>query len=393
MESLRQQLSDTQGALTSKIFQTRELKAAHNEALNTWRQEKQTFEAEIQRLKDEIQQLRQGNRYNPGASVESLHTKDGLQDANGSSSLILMGSKVGLSPGTQQGNEETITITRSRMQEVESKYRNVTDELAAKTKLCETLQQQLQAQDGNRIGASYPSDLSDSIVIGRWETLRNQIRTISLEKFNETIQPRLVPEKARREFDYLSTHWKSYLTSKNLASYLFRALIWRYVYTTLFSRHFRVWGKPIDNVAEKLESMFAAKASETEILNWRTQTTRIFHQSFQTDPNVATDAANKIFDATSQFATSADEDALKRSIQEIATTAVDLSSMFDRSRLLVLMSNKPGSQLTHGFPYQEATMEMKGKLSGQLVVDMVVSPCLLKKEEDYSVLVKAEVMC
>ncbi|KAI0840108.1 hypothetical protein F5Y06DRAFT_263661 [Hypoxylon sp. FL0890] len=390
MESLRQQLAETQGALHEKIIQVRQLRADQTASINAWTQEKQAFEARLQRFQDELRQLRHGNEAAVGTSARVSRTQeDGEKNGNSSLALILMDEGMA---GTPMGDEETVAITRSRIRDVESKFKDITDELAEKAKLCEALQRQLEAQ-GSSVRIPDLPEATDELVVARWEKLRGQIRVLSLAIFNTTIQPNLVPERARREFEHLSTHWKSYLTGEKLTCYIFRALIWRYLHTCVFKKYWRVWGKEYGDTVAKLAGFLESKATgATEFQNWRIHTARLFHETCKPDSTLVGAVTNKIFEATSPFATS-DEEELKKGLSDIVAAAIDLSGLFARSQYLTLMSDKPGSDLTRGFAYQEATMDVKGKLGVQPIVDLMVSPLLLKKETEYSVLVKAEVIC
>ncbi|KAI0095685.1 hypothetical protein F4776DRAFT_652179 [Hypoxylon sp. NC0597] len=389
MESLRTQLAETQGALHEKILQVRQLRADQTATLKTWTQEKQIFEAKLQRLELELQQLRHGNEGAVGSSVKVSRTQeDGEEHGSSSLASVLMDEAA---IGTPMADEETVVMTRSRMLDVESKFKKVANELAEKTKLCEALQQQLQTRDVSAV--IQDCNITDETVVALWEKLRGQIRSVSLAKFNDTIQPKLVPERARREFEHLSTHWKSYLTGEKLTCYIFRALLWRYLHTCVFKKFWRVWGKELGDTAAKLASFFASKASDTEYQDWRIHTARLFHKTCETDLTLVSDITNKIFEATSPFATNDDEPELKQALSDIVETAVELGGIFAGSQYLALMSDKPGSDLTRGFAFQDATMEVRGKLGVQPIVDLMVSPLLLKKEADYSVLVKAEVIC
>ncbi|KAI1415139.1 hypothetical protein F5Y13DRAFT_156728 [Hypoxylon sp. FL1857] len=391
MESLRKQLGETQEALHEKIVQVRQLRASQSATSNSWTQEKQDLEARLQRLEAELQQLRYAKEDAVGSGAKTSQTHgDGKK--NGTSSLTSMLMDEGVVMATA-GDEDTVVITRSRMRDVEAKFKNVTDELAEKTKMCETLQRQLQAQGSNRARIPHLPEITDELVVAHWEKLRGQIRSLSLARFNATVQPKLVPERARREFDQLSTHWKSYLTGNKLTCYIFRALIWRYLQTCVFAKTWHLWGKGRGDAAEKLAGLFSSKAPGAEFQEWRTRTAQLLHKTSKTDLALVEDAADKIMKATSPFATGDDEEELKKAILDIVAAAVDLSTIFACSHYSPLMSDKPGSDLTRGFPYQEATMDVRGKLGVQSMVDLMVSPSLLKKEADYSVLVKAEVIC
>ncbi|KAI2641736.1 hypothetical protein GGS26DRAFT_536615 [Hypomontagnella submonticulosa] len=390
MEPLRSQLADTQGELTKKTLQVRQLRADHKTALNNWALEKQGFAEKLQQLENEVKRLRQSNAAaGDSAKLPPRAREDGKQ-ADGTSYF-----SAPISEGvekTRGGDDDTVVITRSRMQEVESRFKKVTNELAEKTKLCEDLQRRVQAQGGNPDGAG-SCELTDDQIKERWQELRAKIRTLSVEQFNDKIQPKLVPEKGRAEFEHLSAQWKSYMTSGHLTSYIFRALIWRYLYTCLFDKYCRVWGKEHGDAATKLSGLFSSKASDTDFQEWRMHTGRMFHKVCAPDQGVVNDVTTKIFDAIAIFATGTDTEALKKTVKEIVAAAAELSTIFARSRFSALMSDSPGSTLTHGFPCNEAIMEVKGKFGSDTTVDIMISPCLLKKEAHYTVLVKAEVIC
>ncbi|KAI1103538.1 hypothetical protein F4804DRAFT_309823 [Jackrogersella minutella] len=381
MESLRKQLAETQGALHEKITQVRDLRANHTAALNTWTQEKLSYEAKLQQLEVEIQQVRQRNNATVGSGAKLSRI---LGDGGKSSVSFLM---------NEGGDDETgtIVITQSQVRDIEAKFKNGLDELAEKTKLCDSLQERLQAQGSS---VKIPDlNITDDVIVKRWEELRGQIRALSMERFNQTILPKLVPERSRREFEHLSKHWKSYMSNEKLTCYLFRALIWRYLHTCLIKKYWRLWGREHGDGAANLAGFFSSKASESESDNWRVHTARLMHQISAPDPTLVTDVTNKIMDATTLFASGTDTEELKGKLLKIVTTAAELSTILVRSRYLALMSDQPGSDLTCGFQHQAALMDVKGKLSAHSVVDLMISPCLLKKEVDYSVLVKAEVIC
>ncbi|KAI1479724.1 hypothetical protein F4774DRAFT_114327 [Daldinia eschscholtzii] len=392
MDALRSQLAETQGALTDKIFQVRQLRADHVAAQSAWTQQKQDFEAKLQQLEDEVRRLRQVNGTSEGD--EKLPFDQGNKQHTrriSLASLLRNESDADNSVG-QKGDGETVVVPRSRMQDIESKFKDITKKLTEKTELCESLQRQLQARRGI-FDAVDACDVTDDQIIERWEKLRDQIRTLSLDRFNETIQPKLVPEKSKEEFEHLSKHWKSYMTNGNLTSYIFRALIWRYLYTCLLSKYCRVWGKEYGDMATKLGRFLLTNTSEAEFEGWRMHTAQLLNKASQPDPAVVNDVTKKILDATTLFATGIDTEALTNSLAEIVTAAAELSTILARSRYLALMSDKPGSERTRGFAYQEATMQVRSHLGTTTIVDMIISPCLLKKEADYVVLVKADVIC
>ncbi|KAI1654052.1 hypothetical protein F4813DRAFT_232711 [Daldinia decipiens] len=395
MEALRSQLAETQGALTDKILQVRQLRADHAAALNTWTQQKQNFEAKLQQLEDEIRRLRQTNEVSEGGG-KLLCNKGNGQRAKKVSLASLLGDDdelVGDNPVAREGDDETVVITRSQMKDIESKFENITNKLAEKTKLCESLQQQLLHVRRGSFGAADARDITDDQITKRWENLRNKIRTLSLDRFNETIQPKLVPDKSKVEFEHLSKHWKTYMTNGDLTCYIFRALIWRYLYTCLLSKYCRVWGKEYGDVATKLGRLFVTKMPDAEFELWRIHTAQLLNKACDPDPAVVSDVTKKILEATTLFATGIDTETLTKSLTEIVTSAAEISTILARSRYLALMADKPGSDRTRGFAYQAATMDVRSHLGTKTIVDMMISPCLLKKEADYVVLVKADVIC
>ncbi|KAI0119600.1 hypothetical protein F4814DRAFT_412587 [Daldinia grandis] len=392
MEALRSQLAETQGALTDKILQVRQLRADHAAALNTWAQQKQNFEAKLQQLEDEIRRLRQTNEV-PEESEKLLSTKENVQRTKRISLASLLDNEpVRDNSVAREGDDETVVITRSRMKDIESKFENTTNELMEKTKLCESLQQQLHVRRGS-FDAANACDITDDQVTKRWENLRDKIRTLSLDRFSKTIQPKLVPDKSKVEFEHLSKHWKTYMTNGDLTCYIFRALIWRYLYTCLLSKYGRVWGKEYGDAATKLGHFFLTKISNTEFEVWRIHTAQLLNKACEPDPAVVDDVTKKILEATTLFANGIDTDALTKSLAEIVASAAELSTILARSRYSALMSDQPGSDRTRGFAYKEATMDVRSHLGTKTVVDMMISPCLLKKDADYVVLVKADVIC
>ncbi|KAI1645105.1 uncharacterized protein F4817DRAFT_194708 [Daldinia loculata] len=392
MEALRSQLAETQGALTDKILQVRQLRADHAAAQNTWTQQKQNFEAKLQQLEDEIRRLRQTNEASEGSEKLLRRKGNGQRAKRVSLDSLLDDEPVGNNPVAREEDDETVVITRSRMEDIESKFEIITNELTEKTKLCESLQQQLHVRRGS-FDAADARDITDDQVMERWENLRDKIRTLSLDRFNETIQPKLVPDKSKVEFEHLSKHWKTYMTNGDLTCYIFRALIWRYLYTCLLSKYCRVWGKEYGDVATKLGRFFLTKMSDAEFEAWRIHTAQLLNKACEPDPAVVSDVTKKILEATTLFATGIDTEALTKSLTEIVTSAAELSTILARSRYLALMADQPGSDRTRGFAYQAATMDVRSHLGTKTIVDMMISPCLLKKDADYVVLVKADVIC
>ncbi|KAI0897867.1 hypothetical protein F4806DRAFT_379650 [Annulohypoxylon nitens] len=382
MESLRFQLGETQDALHKKSLQFRELRAKHTEELNAWKLERSDLDTRVRQLEAEIQQLRQGN------------------GATGSGVKLPLSSIENLSPNlidkrtaivNKDGDDETVTISRARMREAEEKYKKVTEELAEKTKLCDSIQRRFSPPS---CSVKIPDfDLTDEDIIERWGNLRGLIRSLAMERFDKTVQAKLVPEKSKTEFEALTKHWKSYLSNDKLTNYIFQALIWRYLNTCLFRKYWHVWGKQHGDAGVNLGTLFSNKASDEEFHNWRVHTLRLLNKSCQADSGMLIDVTNKIFEALRSFATGIDSADLKTKLSEIVASAAEFSTIFGRSYYQTLMTDKPYSQLNYGFPYKPETMEVKGNLGTQSVVDLMITPCLLKKDPDYYVLVKAEIIC
>ncbi|KAI8966132.1 hypothetical protein F5Y11DRAFT_310521 [Daldinia sp. FL1419] len=392
MEALRSQFAETQGELTNKILQVRKLRADHAAALNAWAQQKQSFETKLQELEAEVQRLRQADGISEGREKPALTHANGQSSKRASLVSVLKNEPTSSSPVARDGGDDTVVITRSRMHDIESKFENIRNELAEKNKLCESLQQQLHIRRVSS-GSEEDQNITDDRVIERWQHLQDQIRTLSLDRFAGAIRLGLVPDKSKKEFEHLSKHWRTYMTNGDLTCYIFRALIWRYLYTCLLIKYCRVWGREHGDLAAKLGRFFLTKISDAEFEDWRIHTAQLVHKACSPDPAVVDEVIKKILDATTLFATGIDTETLTTSLTEIVTTAAEISTILARSRYSVLMSDRPGSDDTCGFAYQEATMEVKSHLGTKTVVDMMISPCLLKKETDYVVLVKADVIC
>ncbi|KAI1110935.1 hypothetical protein F5Y14DRAFT_454560 [Nemania sp. NC0429] len=351
MDSLRKQLSETQGALTERNVKFRQVKADHAQAVKSWLEEKAALESKITRLEAENLRIN-------GARNDTQNT-DG---------------------------DDTVTISRSEMEEAKQNYANMGKALDAKTKQCETLEAKLA-----RSGPTSIAGLTEDQVVARWNQLRDQIRTLSLEYLSKPFPVASVTNED--EFKMLSPHWKSYATTPNMTYYLLRALIWRYM-IRYFEVPCRAWGRDISNkVGEIAEPLISRKAPEEEIQVWRIRTAALVGKTFPIDTDYINEITTKLAKATLPLAGEADPAALEAALRSVVTAAAELGAVLDQSRFVVLMSNAPGSALMHGFPFVENVMDMRAKLSSKGLVDLMVTPGLFKKEANYSVVVKAEVIC
>jgi hypothetical protein len=389
MESLRAQLAETQGALTERDKKFRQLRADHVQATKAWAEEKSTLEAKIVRL--ELENLRLqgappsivGEPSQLEAPIHRMMMK--------SPEMVLARRSSDIRPMQKdhQGvdGDDTMTISRSRMKQAEAQFEAMVNKVAEKTKLCEALQ--------TKLAKSRPMpiiDISDDQVVTRWNQLRDQIRALSLAHLNKTIPTKLVPDKCKDEFKLLSPHWKTYTSTADMTYYLFRALIWRYL-LRYFEIPCRACGRDVSQKVTELAAMLSTKLPDADSQEWRIHTATLVHKSYPIDNSLIDEVTTKILQTIAPLAVGTASTTLIGPLRDIVKTTAELSAVFDQSRFVVLMYNEPGSVLTHGFPYSEDVMDMRGKLGAQGVVDLMITPSLLKKEADYSVLVKAEVIC
>ncbi|KAI5862922.1 hypothetical protein GGS23DRAFT_597226 [Durotheca rogersii] len=393
MESLRFQLSDTQGALTEKTRQWRQLRVDHKAAQEAWAQEKGELEARIAQLETDNNRLRGAN-----GGVDG-------------------GEKLQGPPG---GDGGTVTITRARMRDAEAKYQKLTDDLAEKTRLSEALHQQLlragsggggDGDPGAALRRTLVPALTDDQAVARWKAVRDGVRALARrlsgggggsgspgERLKQQQQLQ-THDRVRLELEQLSAHWRDYHATARTRPYLLRALVWRYLHTCLFARPWRVWGRELGGAAAQVErALGTAGAEGEERRDWRARTAALLRRACEPDAQVLGDTARGIVEAAEQVAGAADRQRpeLERAVADIVAAAAALAADLHRSRCLVLMSDRPGSRLTRGFPVREKTMEVRSRFGSGTAVDLMVSPCLLREDcdnDDYAVLVKAEVIC
>ncbi|KAI1157883.1 hypothetical protein F5B18DRAFT_643299 [Nemania serpens] len=370
MESLRAQLAETQGALTERDKKFRQLRADHVQATKSWADEKSTLESKIALLEAENLRLN-GTRKSSDISSAQKDTTNRLklehmQDADGG---------------------DTVVITRSRMKQAEAQFGEMVDALDAKNKLCRTLEAKLAQLSPTQIVG-----LSDDQVVARWNQLREQIRTLSLDYLNKPFSATSVTNEHKGEFEMISSHWKTYASTPNMTYYLFRALIWRYA-IRYFEVPCRAWGRDISKKIAEVAEPLSRKVPDAEYQEWCIRTAVLIGKTFPIDKDHIDEITTKLMKATLPLAGDADPVALKAALRNVVAAIAELGAVFDQSRFVVLMSNEPGSALMHSFPFVENIMDMRAKLGSQGVVDLMITPGLLKKEAGYSVVVKAEVIC
>ncbi|KAI0552586.1 hypothetical protein F4679DRAFT_73022 [Xylaria curta] len=388
MDSLRAQLAETQGALTERDKKFRQLRAEGLQAERLWADEKSRLEARIAQLESESLRLKglpPGATGNPGKPVAPTYHKTKSPEI----ALTHKGTGNGLTL-MDQGADEGGIIKHSRMKQAEAQFESLADEVTANTKLIEAL--------GAKHAQSSPTPvltLSDEQIVSRWIQLREQIRALSLEHLNQPFSANLVSDKYKGEFKALSPHWKTYASSPNMTCYIFRALIWRYL-LRYFKTPCRACGRDISNKVREVAEAISKKAPDPEYQDWRIRTATLVHKLYPIDTVFVEELTTQIVAAITPLVVHLDAvalKALKDSLRGIVTATAELSAAFDMCHVVVLMSNQPGSTLTHGFTYVENIMDMRAKLSSQGVVDLMITPSLLKYEAEYSVLVKAEVVC
>ncbi len=356
MEALRSQLKEVQGHLTDRDITYRQLKHDFKTEKDSWATAKQGYESRIKQLEKENRRLRE---------------------------IAGVG-----------GNVVTF-ITQAEKEEVESRIQKTTLELSAKTEQCETLKFQLRLLE-SRTTPGVAQDVSEAYVADRFATLRERIRNVSLKRFNQSTAIYLIPEKSREELGQLSSRWRSYMGSQMIC-YLLRALIWRYIHSALFIKAGRIWGQDIRNSLRTFAEVLPPKVPSVAYQSWRIETGQLLQKACAVDPTVLDAITKQIFEATRHFATEKNADDLQKSIHEIVTIGGELSAIFARSHYEPLMSDMPGSVLTRDFPFSKKTMEIKARSDQQNtvenIVEMMITPCLLKKDGEYSVVMKAEVVC
>lgn len=330
------------------------------------------LEAQIKQLEDEVRQL---GGTPPVASPSSTHT-----------------STVPTTPESASKTDDgKVVLTRTMVENGERRYQLLKDELLRKKVENEELSARVKdLQPGAQV-------LSDNVVVNMWDSLRSAVRLLTLERFNETQpSPSELPAKDKEKLSHLSTNYYTYLTTEQTPCYLFRAMIWRQLYDHLFNDLGLAWGEQVrDSFTIMSDTLnMTGQLGHAQYLDWRVHTGRAIHTAFAIDEAVVDTITTKMYNFMMRFASDGDMGALKSSIRDIVKLAAEMNAVFARTKAIPLMSNEPSSKLTNGFDLNERTMDMKGKLFKDGVVDLMVTPCLLRWDgDDYALLVKADVVC
>ncbi|KAK8038036.1 hypothetical protein PG994_014803 [Apiospora phragmitis] len=282
------------------------------------------------------------------------------------------------------GDGETIPMTRAQIEYSERKYRQLKDESSRQKLQLEILNAQVTVDQP-----------SNQYIIVQWNQLRDQVRQLSLERFNEVKPLDTISEDDGKTLEKLSIHYRTFLNADRMPCYLFRSLIWRLLCDQLFINFSLVWGRQVcDNLNNMGNALWKkGKISQFEFQGWRIHTARLVHKSHDIDESIVDMVAAKIQDVMVRFASGSDALKLHGKIREIVRLAADMGSTFARTKVIPLMTNEPRSDLTHGFQCNENTMNEAGQVIKDGKVSLMITPCLLERDGDeYSLLVKADVV-
>ena len=433
------QLQQTQGYLTERDIQFREMKFKFEDERKEFQREREKHKNRIHELEEQNARLR----------LDAHHG----------------------------GGDNTLVLSHAEKQELERQFEKKIAEISAKTKLCDALQLQIQQLERDReirtatqqpapgspatpsqqtpsLASLFPLtptpaslEIGEAQVVALFTTLRERIRVVSMTRFSDSTSLDQIPEGSRQELNQLSGNWKSYFANTNtnadgaankaapgtpannnagnndkdnagagpqMGGYLMRALIWRYVHSALFMKPGRVWGQETRSALRVLGAMLSPPGlPESEYQAWRMGTGMLLHRASRgtADPGVLDVVAKQVLEATRHFSArsggeSAQQQQLGKDLHEIVGIAAELAAILARSRYETLMADKPDSPLTRGFAFHEQTMVVKSHMGAgapstpstpgtRPIVDMMITPCLLRKGDfgEYAVVVKAEVVC
>ncbi|KAJ1329359.1 PTB domain-containing engulfment adapter protein 1 [Microdochium nivale] len=439
MEALRKQLSETEGHLQDRDRKYRELNAKFKASALTWTDCVEKLEHRVKDLERQNEELRKEGRHgsqheHKGSSATTAfiamatdtppqqpHTPTAEPSAAGDS-------------GTSNGN--VIVITPEHKRYMEQKYQKVKDRLTESENKVAWLQERLSAEKLDRLqpqkqqkpsegvtpeqskdehakeklkdmaalaiddmaSVSVPRDPNEPVTAGhataRFTSLREAVRQISTTYFNEPrdLAKGPVPPQHAKILEKLSPNWRSFLADQGYSSYLFRALIWRYLDEFMFKKPESIWdanvGPAMAHIANKI-------CDKDEALKWRLGTAETLHATAYFDMPTLENLAQIIISSTEWYlAKDEDKPKLALSVAGIVTLGAQMSSIICRSSFAVMMSTFPGGDMIHGFEPAHKTMEVRHQLRGKNIVDLMVTPCLIAGDlKGYTVLEKAEVMC
>lgn len=449
MEALRKQLGETEGHLQDRDKKYRELNATFKASTREWADRVVELEAAVKALRGQNAALESRNGELEGKVVElqrQMRTQSPQQTPP---------------PGG-------LIITPENKRAMEAKYQKVKDRLAEAERRAEELEEQLYSQQRPRNELASPVDVprqkdatgqqddagratngdrkngtgtqpvspitpitptagGDVVIKGPVVTavtrdeviycfgqIRQCIRQVSIEFFSDPLDPSAIAEIPAQHatiLEKLSPNWKSFLTDNGgFTSYIFRALIWRYLDEFLFKKPESVWGADIPQALTLITARMVASSSapsldghkNEELRRWHAQTLDLLRgprRLSRCDNAVLTHLMQTITSSIEWYIPDSEPRARAASqITEAVRQAAQLAALIARSKYGVMMGPKPGSELIHGFAPDEKTMSVRHQLrevaAGESgVVDLMVTPCLIATvDNDYSVLEKAEIM-
>ncbi|KAH7033163.1 uncharacterized protein B0I36DRAFT_348260 [Microdochium trichocladiopsis] len=449
MEALRKQLGEAEGHLQDRDKKYRELNANFKASTREWADRVTELEAAVKELQGKNQELKSRNiqlerrdqeyeaRLRQARQQQPLETQNGKQP-----------------PEQQTPPPGGLIITPENKRYMEEKYQKVKDRLAEAEKKAERLERQLYfyrqkkkpAQDAlgksqqqgdaetvvNEKGTTPENEgdlapVSDADMVAQnalivtkedvrhyYDLVRECIGNLTREYFNEPLDSKAldsgsaVPAQHAAILQKLTPSWKSFLTDQGYTSYIFRALIWRYLDEFMFKKPESVWGADIPQALALLTSKMALSArpgtNRDEFKRWRAQTVDLLRGNrsmCKFDDAVMSHLTQTIMGSIEWYLTNKprNHSRVTTQVSEIVALGAELSALVARSHFAVMMSPRPGSDLIHGFQPSYETMELRhhqlrGAGPGEGgVVDLMVTPCLISTDgEDYIVLEKAEVM-
>ncbi|KAI1438285.1 hypothetical protein GGR50DRAFT_640801 [Xylaria sp. CBS 124048] len=281
--------------------------------------------------------------------------------------------------------DDKVTITRAKVAAAEVQFAKLVHQINNKANECLALEEKLAQM------APIPViDMSEEQAAERWVKLRDLIAKFALEHLNKTFDPKMISEACQRDLIALSPHWKSYTSTKDLPNLIFRAWIWRWL-LRFFDIFCRAYGREISRKLSDIAGNFYGKVTDAEFRDWRIRTANLAHRVYKIDQSLIEEVTQKILEQITPIIESKDTTRIHAAMHEIVQQASELSEAFDRSNYLPLMCNEPGGTLLHSFPHSDRLMVISKKLGTKGVVDLMIAPVLLKRDYDYTVLVKADI--
>ncbi|KAI1811056.1 hypothetical protein GGS20DRAFT_137952 [Poronia punctata] len=410
MDSLRRQLAETQQHLTDRDTTYRSLKVSYRGEKEEWTKEQALLQERIALLEKENAQLRQRNgvaveknktpRQDPVVLSPPIESSD-LKERMVAGLVCKLMDEERRNGGGDMKKNDLVTIPRHIVERAEEKYLKMSVKLFEMWRLIQpSLFPNLSSVD--TLGSVPAADK----ITASWEALQLQIYKFTTEYLcNKTIEVSGLPSQVTTELKLLSLHWKSYISTKENTPYILCALIWRYIYRN-FEVFCRAYGREVGEMATAMGRTIAKTIPNAHAECLRMLVANMIHESYPIDESLLLDRTNSLLSTLEPFmessvvGTGAASRTIRKTAEEIVRNSAELSTVIYRSHYQTVMSDGPEGTLRHGFPYSGSWMDMKTKLGKGDTVDLMITPALVEKpwgpEEkkgDYSVLVKAQVVC